>query len=323
MAQIERIELAKRSLVVKLAPSHVVGRSPDSDMVIPRPSVSSRHAVFTWVGEAWRIRDLGSRNGTYLNGRLLQAAEWVEIASGDEIAFAETDEAWTVIDTHPPPPTLTLPDGTPASPLVEEGGMFYLQGADVPPWILLFSKGKWQIEYASGICHPVDNDELVEVDGQSCYVQLPSASIATRDALRPPVETTLENAFLTLYVSSNEETAAVEVRIGPNKVISGHKTHLYLLAYLARLRLVPSAGGTDGWVENAVVVRDLQLTCPMQLSVHVHRCRSELAFALSNAAGVIDRSRRGLMRISVPPERLLVRRENGVRVSRSQFAARC
>lgn len=322
MAQIERIEVADKS-VVRLAPDHVVGRSADSDMVIPRPSVSGRHAVFSWVGEGWRVRDLGSRNGTYLNGRLLQPAEWVEVVSGDEIAFAETDETWAVLDTHPPAPALIGSHDAQASPLVEQGGMFFADGEDVPPWIIYFSKGNWCIEYASGGCHPIDNEEPVEVNGQTYYVHLPSVCAATRDALNPLVETTLENAFLTLHVSSNEETAAVEVQVGRTRVTSGHKTHLYLLAYLARLRMVPGATDTDGWVQTGVVVRDLQLTCPMQLSVHVHRCRTELAFALSNPADVIDRSRRGMMRISVPPERLRVKRQSGGVRSRGQVVARC
>jgi pSer/pThr/pTyr-binding forkhead associated (FHA) protein len=48
--------------------SLVVGRSHDCDLPIAAPRASRRHASFEADGEGHRIADLGSTNGTLLNG---------------------------------------------------------------------------------------------------------------------------------------------------------------------------------------------------------------------------------------------------------------
>jgi predicted component of type VI protein secretion system len=45
-----------------------IGRSPDNMIVIEDPSVSSRHAQLEHIGEGYRLKDLGSTNGTRVNG---------------------------------------------------------------------------------------------------------------------------------------------------------------------------------------------------------------------------------------------------------------
>ena len=44
-----------------------VGRSPDNTIVINNPSVSARHAQLQLAGETYRLKDLGSTNGTRVN----------------------------------------------------------------------------------------------------------------------------------------------------------------------------------------------------------------------------------------------------------------
>lgn len=46
----------------------VVGRSPGADIVISEPYVSGRHARFGLQGPALIVEDLGSTNGTLVNG---------------------------------------------------------------------------------------------------------------------------------------------------------------------------------------------------------------------------------------------------------------
>jgi pSer/pThr/pTyr-binding forkhead associated (FHA) protein len=45
-----------------------IGRAPDNMIVIDDPSVSSRHAQLELSGEIYRLKDLGSTNGTRVNG---------------------------------------------------------------------------------------------------------------------------------------------------------------------------------------------------------------------------------------------------------------
>src|SRR5688572_188281 len=45
-----------------------IGRSPDCDLVLHDPAISARHAAIAWDGERGTLQELGSSNGTYLNG---------------------------------------------------------------------------------------------------------------------------------------------------------------------------------------------------------------------------------------------------------------
>lgn len=67
------------------ADAYTVGRSAQCDISINDASLSRQHARLMRQGEGWRIEDLGSHNGTRLNGRLLTAPEAVK--AGDELDF--------------------------------------------------------------------------------------------------------------------------------------------------------------------------------------------------------------------------------------------
>jgi len=45
-----------------------VGTMDSNDLVVDVPGVSRVHAVFERFSDAWCVRDLGSRNGTFVNG---------------------------------------------------------------------------------------------------------------------------------------------------------------------------------------------------------------------------------------------------------------
>jgi pSer/pThr/pTyr-binding forkhead associated (FHA) protein len=46
----------------------VVGRHADCDVVLPHAAVSGRHCQLEWANGRWSVRDLGSRNGTRVDG---------------------------------------------------------------------------------------------------------------------------------------------------------------------------------------------------------------------------------------------------------------
>ena len=52
----------------------IVGRNPGADIVIGASYVSGRHARFTLMGQNLFVEDLGSTNGTTVNGRLISGA---------------------------------------------------------------------------------------------------------------------------------------------------------------------------------------------------------------------------------------------------------
>jgi sigma-B regulation protein RsbU (phosphoserine phosphatase) len=61
-----------------------VGRALDNSLSFPdEPDLSRRHLSLESAGAGWRLRDLGSKNGTLLNGAAVQDA--VELRHGDRI----------------------------------------------------------------------------------------------------------------------------------------------------------------------------------------------------------------------------------------------
>lgn len=60
-----------------------VGRAQDNDVVLPDSRVSAVHALLERLGPHWSVRDLGSRNGTVVNGQRLLGERMLQ--PGDEI----------------------------------------------------------------------------------------------------------------------------------------------------------------------------------------------------------------------------------------------
>lgn len=74
-----------------------IGRSAECDLVLEDPSVSRVHAELAFEGDAWRLRDLGSKNGAHVDGMavhdaLLPPNCWLRL--GDvHCEFAQFDDA--------------------------------------------------------------------------------------------------------------------------------------------------------------------------------------------------------------------------------------
>jgi hypothetical protein len=73
-----------------------VGRQPSCDLVINDPSVSKEHARLCWHGRtaACTVVDLGSRNGTLLNGHPLESHKEFYVRDGDLVRFGDADFAY-------------------------------------------------------------------------------------------------------------------------------------------------------------------------------------------------------------------------------------
>lgn len=89
-----------------------IGGAASNDVVVGWDSTVSRlHAVVEPIGTEWAVRDLSSRNGTFVNGERI----WAErpLSSGDEIRVGSTrivfrsdqpgGEDWTTVSPEPPP----------------------------------------------------------------------------------------------------------------------------------------------------------------------------------------------------------------------------
>ena len=68
----------------------MIGREPDCDIIIPDRQVSRHHARFTLDSKGALVEDLGSKNGTFLNGQLVSAPQQLHEGDAIRIAFTQT-----------------------------------------------------------------------------------------------------------------------------------------------------------------------------------------------------------------------------------------
>ncbi len=66
----------------------ILGREVRCDVMIANDSISRRHAEIVRMAEGWLVRDLGSRNGTFVNGQRVQ--EYL-LQEGDLITIGDVN----------------------------------------------------------------------------------------------------------------------------------------------------------------------------------------------------------------------------------------
>ncbi|MEH2313535.1 MAG: FHA domain-containing protein [Nostoc sp.] len=67
----------------------LIGRSPDSDLVLDSPDISRLHAKFFVKGGNYYFCDLGSRNGSIFNGKQAEKDRPYSLSDGDVIRIAD------------------------------------------------------------------------------------------------------------------------------------------------------------------------------------------------------------------------------------------
>ena len=78
-----------RELITLTGQRVTVGKAATNSVSIEQDSTVSRlHAVLENLGFAWSVRDVGSRNGTYLNGEKISAER--VLRSGDELRVGKS-----------------------------------------------------------------------------------------------------------------------------------------------------------------------------------------------------------------------------------------
>ena len=89
----------------------MVGRSNFSSIIIPHASVSRVHATIIRDGDTLSLQDLGSRNGTFVNGARV-GSEPVAVGIGDAIQIGQVECSLVPLDAtgqisteRPPLPT--------------------------------------------------------------------------------------------------------------------------------------------------------------------------------------------------------------------------
>jgi ABC-type multidrug transport system ATPase subunit/pSer/pThr/pTyr-binding forkhead associated (FHA) protein len=68
--------------------SYTIGRDPASDIALDIKIISRRHALLTWADDHFQIEDLGSANGTRVNGDRIHHA--TPLANGDQVQLGQS-----------------------------------------------------------------------------------------------------------------------------------------------------------------------------------------------------------------------------------------
>jgi hypothetical protein len=113
-AWLEVWDAARRRLVALASDRVSLGKHRDNDVVLEEPSVSRLHAVLERMSAGWCIHDLGSKNGTFVNGERVFASQ--VLRAGDEVRLGSarlvfgTDETAdaTMTGKAAEPPPLTV-----------------------------------------------------------------------------------------------------------------------------------------------------------------------------------------------------------------------
>ncbi len=293
--------LSRGDRVVTLGARTTVGRDPSCELRLRERRVSGLHARLTWTGERWVVRDLGSTNGTFLDGARLPPGVDRPITAGARVAFGVPEDVWVVHGAGPP---VAVAVNTSTGEVVrDERGMLSLLCSGGETCVVLRQEDRWVLVGEAGSRRVVDG-EVLTVGDTSWRLRLPVGSDKTH---RSMADGDLEVA-LSFRVGADEETLRVTVITGGEQHALRSRACHYLLLTLARARIADHAAGLGvvqaGWRDVDELCRLLGADANL-LNVHIHRIRRQLARYHVPGQVIERRAREGLLRIGV--SRLIVR----------------
>lgn len=235
-----------------LSARSVVGRSPVCNLQIPTPNVSAVHAQIVWDGSGWYLRDLNSRNGTFVDGRRLAAEEQAQLRAGAKLGFGTTEPGYYLTNATAPR-LMATPDR--GAPVVAEADVLCLPSIDnYEVSIYPDSKQRWILESEHGE-RALEDQEMVVAGGRAWRVSLPGTSSLTREARGAEPDQSLHNARLMLTLSRDGEHIEGALEYADRSVPLEYRVHLFLLLELARAR-IEDAGSDLPESEHGWVYRD-------------------------------------------------------------------
>lgn len=284
----------------------LLGRSSICTVRVEDNRVSGEHARLFWQGDRWHLRDLGSRNGTFVNDRKLERGGTVALDSADRIALGDTAVAFSLLDASAPvAQARQLATG---QILLAEGGILALPSADDPAVTVFQDADRgWVIE-ADGEARAASDGDAVDVRGRSYVLHLPAAVAPTVDARDEPAD--VREVSLRLRVSRDEERVELTIACRKELFVLPPRSHHYTLLLLARARKRDEDRGSlpdasKGWIPVDDLCRMLA-TDENKLNVDMFRIRKDLgALAVASSAAIIER-RRGSREVRLGTSRVAI-----------------
>jgi hypothetical protein len=277
----------------ELTPTLSIGRAASAGLRLTASHVSLQHASVRWTERGtWELRDLQSKNGTYINGQRLAPGTPVKLELGAELAFGSLADALVVEDISPPRPMLIRLDAE-AEPIFLRDGMLALPSLEEPTVSLFMGDGgQWYIDSRERV-GPLSDGDMISVGSEHYRCSLPTTPDETEIIGRTPGMSSLAEVQLCLSVSRDEEQVDLTLRANGRETALGIKACHYLLLTLARCRLGREASmptsSSDGWIGVSDLL-DLLRVSEQRMNVDIFRIRQELkAAGVVDAVGVIER----------------------------------
>src|SRR5262245_52441732 len=98
------IEVTNGATTLRVPLNHdrvTIGRATENGIAVDDTTVSHMHAVLERFPPGWCVNDLGSSNGTWLNGERLWSQQ--RLRDGDEIRVGQTRLVFRDFDARHPP----------------------------------------------------------------------------------------------------------------------------------------------------------------------------------------------------------------------------
>ncbi|MEC7524504.1 MAG: FHA domain-containing protein [Myxococcota bacterium] len=271
--------------------SLLVGRSSRCALVLDESWVSGQHARLYWDGEAWWIKDLASRNGTFVNGEQLSAGSPRRLSRGDRVAFGQREAEWRVGDVDPPTLLAVPEDGGAPLPMAE--GLLALPHADAPEVTLFLDPREGFVLERGGERRGVRDGLVVQAGGRAFSLRVPQWVSPTATADHQRAGPRLVEVALRFRVSRDEEHVQLVAALRGETHDLRSRAHHYLLLTLARERIADLERGLPpegcGWIHVEEIARRLRAE-PEHVNLHVFRARKQIAcVGVEDPAELVER----------------------------------
>ena len=290
---------------VALSAHNLLGRSSACTLRLDTPRASAEHARIAYRDGAWTVRDLGSRNGTFVNDERLDPGGVRMLRAGDEIAFGDPAATWTLADASQPVPMARKLRTD--SVIAGQPGLLPLPSPDDPRCCIVEdTSGAWHVE-SEGLTRQATDGEILDILGEPFMLHLPVPVAAT---VEPEQVLRVSDVDLAFRVSRDEEVVELSVITPKAQRVLLPRSHHYMLLTLARVRVKSRDEGRleplqRGWVFVDDLCRMLS-TDENKLNVEIFRVRQEMGqLGLTNGAAIVER-RRGSRQLRVGTERISI-----------------
>lgn len=278
--------------LVTLTARVLLGRSAACTVVIDDLRVSAEHAVIAWSGEHWDVRDLGSRNGTSLDGVFLTPGTRTPLQRNAKLSFGG-GEPWILADDRPVGPGAR--NERTGEVVHSTTGILALPSKDDPRATILYRPdGPWLLEIGHELRKVADR-EHVELEGVPWLLFLPGELGRMAETLKADGRPrTLADVRLQFAPSLDEEDVSVRLctHDGKAATLPARSCH-YMLLTLARAKINDARDGIavseQGWLYAADLARMLQYT-PERLNLEIFRARALFAkLGFADSSELIER----------------------------------